>query len=115
MPESKSTLEEPPALSPSEASVKTKHMKSEERMELLNCFDWLPDNTHNKLLDTHHTFDKTIMFESSKPQKNLNNYISEMVTKLTEDKAHLFVMSLWKHNINRQLQRNTAAKFLLMN
>jgi hypothetical protein len=86
-PESKSTLKDPSAQSPLETAVKTKHMKSEQSMELLNYFDWLPDNANNKILDILCTFDEITVFKSSKPQKNLNNYMSEMVNKLTEDKC----------------------------
>ncbi len=55
-------------------------------MEILNYFGWLPDIACNKLLNTLCTFDT----ESSKPQKNLEDYMSEMANRSTEDKAHLY-------------------------
>jgi hypothetical protein len=56
-------------------------------MELLDYFDQLPEDACNALLEALCTAND---FESSKPKKNLDGYMSEMVDKLPLEKAHLY-------------------------
>jgi hypothetical protein len=72
-------------------------------MELLDYFDRLPEEAHNALLESLHMVNE---FKSSKPKKNLDDYMSEMVDKLPSKKA-----CLYDEFMEAQCQQATAKKY----
>jgi hypothetical protein len=72
-------------------------------MELLDYFDRLPEEAHNALLESLHMVNE---FKSSKPKKNLDGYMMEMIDKLPSEKA-----CLYDEFMEAQRQQATAKKY----